>query len=100
MSALAYTPAGARRQARYGAVARVRPTLGIGDAMSSDADQVIMSARYRKLAGEIRAELRMLRSPEMIEDLSLLADRYDALAEHLEAANSDNSKLVLAATAE
>jgi hypothetical protein len=68
--------------------------------MSSDADPLTMSARYRKLAGEIRAELRMLRSPEMIEDLSLLADRYDALAEHLEAANSDNSKLVLAAAAE
>ena len=28
----------------------------------------------------------------MIEDLNLLADRYDALAEHLEAANSDNSE--------
>jgi|HubBroStandDraft_2_1064218.scaffolds.fasta_scaffold1023647_1 hypothetical protein len=68
--------------------------------MSSDADPLTMSARYRKLAGEIRAELRMLRSPEMIEDLSLLADRYDALAEHLEAANSDYSKLVLAAAAE
>ena len=68
--------------------------------MSSDADPLTMSARYRKLAGEIRAELRMLRSPEMIEDLSLLADRYDALAAHLEAANSDNSKLVLAAAAE
>jgi ribosomal protein S15P/S13E len=29
----------------------------------------------------------------MIEDLNLLADRYDALAEHLEAQNSDNSKV-------
>jgi hypothetical protein len=29
----------------------------------------------------------------MIEDLSLLADRYDALAEHLEAANSETSKI-------
>jgi len=68
--------------------------------VSSDADPLTMSARYRKLACEIRAELRMPRSPEIIEDLSLLADRYDALAAHLEAANSDNSKLVLEATAQ
>ena len=56
--------------------------------MSSDAEPQTMSARYRKLACEIRAELRMLKSPEIIEDLRLLADRYDALAKHLEAANS------------
>ena len=55
--------------------------------MSSDAEPQTMSARYRKLACEIRAELRMLKSPEIIEDLSLLADRYDALAEHLEEAS-------------
>jgi ribosomal protein S15P/S13E len=61
--------------------------------VSRDADPLTISARYRKLACEIRAELRMLRSPEMIEDLNLLADRYDALAEHLEAQNSDNSKV-------
>ena len=68
--------------------------------MSSDADPLTMAARYRKLACEIRVELRMLKSPDIIEDISLLADRYDALAAHLEAANSDNSKLVLEATAE
>ena len=59
----------------------------------NDASTLGESERYRKLACEIRAELRMLKSPEMIEDLSLLADRYDALAEHLEAANSDNAKV-------
>ena len=42
--------------------------------------------RYREMAAEIRALLPMLKYPEILEELRLLAARYERLAEYLEAA--------------
>ena len=42
--------------------------------------------RYRAIATEIRALFRMLKHPEALEALRLLAARYETLAEYLEPA--------------
>ena len=54
----------------------------------TDADSAtpIESVRYREMARDIRALVRMLKHSEAIEDLRLLAARYERLADHLEAA--------------
>ena len=41
--------------------------------------------RYREVATEIRALFRMLKHPEAVEELRLLAARYEWLAEYPEA---------------
>jgi len=42
--------------------------------------------RYRQVATEIRALFPRLKHPEALEEMRLLAARYEALAEYLEAA--------------
>jgi hypothetical protein len=42
--------------------------------------------RYREMAIEIRAIFPMLKHPETLEDLRLLAARYETLAKYVEAA--------------
>jgi hypothetical protein len=39
--------------------------------------------RYRQIATEIRALIPMLKYPEALEELRLLAARYETLAEYL-----------------
>jgi Arc/MetJ-type ribon-helix-helix transcriptional regulator len=54
----------------------------------TDADSAkrVECDRYRTMANEIRALLPRLSQSEAIEELRLLAIRYERLAEHLEAA--------------
>jgi hypothetical protein len=42
--------------------------------------------RYREIATEFRALFPMLKYPEALEELRLLAARYETLAEYVEAA--------------
>ncbi len=46
----------------------------------------IESDRYREMARYMRALVPMLKHSEAVEDLRLLAARYERLAEYLEAA--------------
>jgi hypothetical protein len=43
-------------------------------------------ADYRDMASEIRGLIPLLIHPQAVADLRLLADRYERLAEYLEAA--------------
>ena len=52
----------------------------------ADSAMAIDPVRYREMARDIRALVFMLKHSEAIEDLRLLAARYERLADYLEAA--------------
>ena len=52
----------------------------------ADSAMAIDPVRYREMARDIRALVCRLKHSEAIEDLRLLAARYERLADHLEAA--------------
>lgn len=56
------------------------------DMTDADSAKRVECDRYRTMANEIRALLPRLSQSEAIEELRLLAIRYEKLAEHLEAA--------------
>jgi hypothetical protein len=57
-----------------------------------DTAESVESDRYREMASRIRALIPSFKYAQAISDLHVLADRYDKLAEHFEAAAEHRQK--------